>query len=257
MKQVIAIILSSLVVGAWTSAISAGPNPFARRDLIVGGEETTIENYPHQASLQLSGGNHFCGASLISLRTLLTAAHCVVGQNPASIFARLGSSHYSKGGVLVAVSKLIHHEKYDPNTLQYDVGLVILAASVAESKSIRVIELGEILPPNGARAEVTGWGTEFFGPLSLPDTLQKVSVRITHYERCSSNEGYGSNVGDTMICGYEDDTDDCQRDPGGPLVSNNVQIGIVSWGYGCTYKNYPAFYCSIESVYDWILANKA
>lgn len=250
-----AVLLSTLMmVETWAGTISERPNPAARQGRIVGGNATQIEHHPHQVSLQFHGGNHFCGGSLISHRTVLTAAHCVVGQQPSSIYVRLGSTYYDKGGVLAIVSKLIHHESYDPNTMQYDVGLVVLAASVSESKSIRIIGLASFLPPNGARAMVTGWGTKCFGCAIQPDNLQEVSVRLYHYLRCSSKEfGYGSKVNDTMICGYEENKDACQGDSGGALVYNNLQIGIVSWGYGCAMANYPGVYCNVQAMHDWIL----
>ncbi len=43
---------------------------------IIAGTETGIHEYPWMVSLQL-GGNHFCGATLISEDWILTAAHCV------------------------------------------------------------------------------------------------------------------------------------------------------------------------------------
>lgn len=42
---------------------------------IVGGTYTTIEQYPYQLSLELNG-RHICGASIISEKKALTAAHC-------------------------------------------------------------------------------------------------------------------------------------------------------------------------------------
>lgn len=169
------------------------------------------------------------------------------------MFVRLGSTYFNKGGVLVTVSKLIHHESYDPDTMQYDVGLVVLGSSVADSKSIRSIGLAKFLPPNGARAMVTGWGTKCYACAFQPDALQELAVRILHYQRCSSNEfGYGSRVNASMICGFEENKDACQGDSGGALVCNNMQIGIVSWGYGCAMPNYPGVYCNVEFVHDWI-----
>lgn len=48
-------------------------------------------------------------------------------------------------------------------------------------------------------------------------------------------------------------------DSGGPMIvydafkENPVQIGIVSWGYGCAKKGFPGVYSRVTVARDWIL----
>lgn len=61
-------------------------------------------------------------------------------------------------------------------------------------------------------------------------------------------------ITDRMLCagfvngGY----DACNGDSGGPLVVDGYVVGIVSWGYGCAFSNYPGVYASVPNLLPWI-----
>jgi hypothetical protein len=57
---------------------------------IVGGTTAAAGDFPFIVSIQKSG-SHFCGGSLLNANTVLTAAHCAVGQTASSIKIRAGS----------------------------------------------------------------------------------------------------------------------------------------------------------------------
>jgi trypsin len=57
---------------------------------IVGGTTASAGDFPYIVSIQKSG-SHFCGGSLLNANTVLTAAHCAVGQTASSIKIRAGS----------------------------------------------------------------------------------------------------------------------------------------------------------------------
>jgi hypothetical protein len=57
---------------------------------IVGGTTASQGDFPFIVSIQKSG-SHFCGGSLLNANTVLTAAHCAVGQTASTIKIRAGS----------------------------------------------------------------------------------------------------------------------------------------------------------------------
>jgi trypsin len=57
---------------------------------IVGGVTASTGDFPFIVSLQRAG-SHFCGATLLNANTILTAAHCAVGQTASNLQIRAGS----------------------------------------------------------------------------------------------------------------------------------------------------------------------
>jgi hypothetical protein len=63
---------------------------------IVGGTTASTGEFPYIVSLSKSG-SHFCGGVLLNAYTVITAAHCSVGQSASSVKVRAGTlvSHIS------------------------------------------------------------------------------------------------------------------------------------------------------------------
>lgn len=97
---------------------------------IVGGENTTIEAYPYQVSLEVFK-QHDCGGSILSPKVILTAAHCTADiKNLTSITVRAGSTIREQGGSVREVKAIINHELWNQMTVDYDVSLVLVKLSV-------------------------------------------------------------------------------------------------------------------------------
>ena len=66
---------------------------------------------------------------------------------------------------------------------------------------------------------------------------------------------YGSLTSDQLSAGAGG-RDSCQGDSGGPLTApsarGRVQIGVVSWGYGCGDADHPGLYARVSFFSAWI-----
>ena len=222
---------------------------------IVGGQPTTIDQYPYQVSLAKSG-SHFCGGSLYSSNVVITAAHCLQGGvSPSVIKVRLGSTSRTSGGIVVDVASYKNHQGYNSKTHANDIAIIRLAKDVQFTESIRPITMATQDPAPGTPAVVTGWGTTKEGAFTLPTTLQEVTVDIVSRQSCQNSYGSKYDINASMLCAASPNKDACQGDSGGPLVANGKLVGVVSWGFGCARDEYPGVYSSVATLRDFVIEN--
>nr|CAD7450047.1 unnamed protein product [Timema bartmani] len=88
---------------------------------------------------------------------------------------------------------------------------------------------------------------------SYPDNLQTANIPIIDDEECQMIYGL-ERVNENMICaGYETGgVDTCSGDSGGPLIFDNFQIGIVSFGRHCGHARNPGVYSKVAHYREWI-----
>ncbi|XP_043825508.1 transmembrane protease serine 11B-like [Dromiciops gliroides] len=225
---------------------------------IVNGKPSKEGEWPWQASLKMNG-EHVCGASLISNKWLVSAAHCFAMKNDTKIwtvtFGNMVNRPYAKRNV----KTIIVHEDYQSQMVTNDIALVQLAEEVTFTSNIRAICLPEATQniSAGDLAVVTGWGALSMGG-PRPVILQQTTVLIINTDTCNAPHAYSGRIKNSMLCaGYMDGkTDACQNDSGGPLASRTrgiwYLIGIVSWGDGCGKVNKPGVYTKLTFYRDWI-----
>lgn len=230
-------------------------NPTRNSTFIVGGSAAAAGEIPWIASLSTT--SHFCGGSIITSRTVLTAAHCLDGQTASRLKVRVGSLQHAGGGTQLSVTQIKIHNQYNPSTIDYDVGLVITSTAIPIGGNVATVSLASSDPANGAAVVAAGWGTTSQGSGTLPANLLKVTVNVIARATCQSAYG-SSSITARMICAgvTGGGKDSCQGDSGGPLTSGNQQVGIVSWGRGCAQAAYPGVYSSVSALLSWITSNQ-
>ena len=119
------------------------------------------------------GRTPFCGGTLISSDTVLTAAHC----KTVSDFDVLVGEHdvtVADGEQRVSPSSWIQHENYNSGTTNYDFAIVKLSRPVTFSANVNPICLPSSTKNyDSVVATVSGWGTLYSGG-PQPSILQKV-----------------------------------------------------------------------------------
>ncbi|XP_066248691.1 phenoloxidase-activating factor 3-like [Euwallacea similis] len=250
---------------------------------IAGGKTTSLGEFPWAALLEYNskwGRRYGCGGSVISVRYILTAAHCVdlgvleqngylqvdkivLGEydtrNATDCFVTQYGSECSDPLQILNVEKIIKHQSFSTSTTRNDIALIKVEKDIVYSKYVQPI----CLPSNSFSLQekehffITGWGRTETGSTS-PVKL-KARVPLTDKSNCSQ---LGS-LGEGQICVSAGlGIDSCKGDSGGPVMKISAEsgdivttlIGIISYGFGkCGTSNsvntYVPFYL------DWIKQN--
>lgn len=211
-------------------AIGRPQNLSVINELIIGGEEISIRQFPWQVSIA-AGSLHICGGTILSPTKILTAAHCFAALNQGQLLrhirVRAGSSrHNEKGTVREIVRAILHPEFNQPTRINNDIAVLILKVKLdinSRDGKIRAIAMpraGEALV-SGIDLKVSGWGlmkNGNNGPLATK--LRFVVVQSIERRKC---EDAFKNLEKTkftnrMICAgiwNVGGKDACQGDSGG------------------------------------------
>ncbi|POM71033.1 Serine protease family S01A [Phytophthora palmivora] len=216
---------------------------------IYGGSEADASKFPFVVSLREdeAGGSTYCGGTLIASQYVVTAGHCVK-TDEATIYASIGSAFGSGSGdgQQVKVIEGYRHPMYNKTAHLYDVGVLKLEKEVT-TDTIDLSATDGSDNEVGTVATVSGWGLTENGSQSL--VMEQVNVQIISNAEC--NKQYSDRITEGMLCaGDGNGKDTCNGDSGGPLIANNVLIGIVSWGGKCGVN--AGVYTRVSYVLDFI-----
>lgn len=232
---------------------------------VFGGSEAKDSRYPYaQVSLQ-QDGEHYCGGTLVARDMVLTAAHCL-GSFNAIEFHRFNLSDNSESFETLGILDVYVHRLYSSWTDRFDAMLVKLDGIVSQVEPIRINDSAD-LPEANKKLTVVGWGATDYtddGDFLYPDKLQETNVFYIPNSICELMEDeHGTSLRDRgwlyadMMCAGDRGKDSCSGDSGSPLIArgdspeNDIQFGIVSWGFTCA-GPIPGIYSRTSSSYNWI-----
>jgi len=242
-------------------------------DEIVNGKDSEYAGkFPWQGSLQYRKNEgyyygHTCGASLVSSRWAVTAAHCVVDNYnnlrlPSQMSVIFGANELSKSyvgkPVRYEIQQIIKHESYDPDSTKIynDIALLKFKSDVETNSYVKTIDLvdeGEDV--TGYTCRISGWGLLYGGAPSTPDHLQYLDTDVLSGSSCSR---YLGNYHGSHLCTMKAGSSACQGDSGGPLAcspdygSTWKLAGAASFVFGSCSTSAPSVYSSVAYNRNWI-----
>ena len=238
---------------------------FSSNNRIIGGDPALEDRFIYAVSLSDEFG-HFCGGSLIARDVVLSAAHCdEQGQGQYQAIVGRHAQDDTDGQEL-SVKKAVPHPNYDSAAADKD--FLLIFWNEPANSNINVVKLNSDAktPSVGSPVTVVGWGDvdPSDAGQKLANELMEVEVNVISNEECDRSAGdfgsYQGSITSNMLCAKEEGggEDSCQGDSGGPLIvkgstaSEDLQVGVVSWGIGCASEDYPGVYARVSAQYDWI-----
>ncbi|XP_073962448.1 venom serine protease-like isoform X2 [Choristoneura fumiferana] len=238
---------------------------YKKRNRIVGGVETGINEYPMMAGvIDLKISAIKCGGTIIEKRYVLTAAHCVVGRDAQEVAVVVGEHDITVGDSPatqgINVQQITTHPQFSSSNYDYDIAILRLAEDITFSDLVGPACLPfKFVNTNltGAIVTLLGWGTLCPGcPTSK--TLQKVDVQVVSQSSCQS---VVSSLTSRQMCTYARGKDACQDDSGGPVLYTEPStgtifgVGAISYGNFCATEGQPGINTRVTALLTWIQNN--
>ncbi|XP_070317144.1 serine protease 38 isoform X2 [Odocoileus virginianus] len=244
---------------AFSRDVACGQRPVQGK--ILGGVDALERKWPWQVSVHYTGF-HICGGSIVDEYWILSAAHCFDrSTNTEAYDIYVGLVDLQVAGnhtQWFEVNRVIIHPTYELyHPIGGDVALVQLKTRIVFSDAVLPIC---IAPPDLTLSNLSCWATGW-GSISqqgdTSNTLQEAQLPLVPLHLCRQLYGQTSIQPDMLCAGsFRDMKTACEGDSGSPLVCEFnhtwVQIGVVSWGKGCTYPMFPTVFARVSFFSRWI-----
>ncbi|XP_070489969.1 uncharacterized protein [Chironomus tepperi] len=246
------------------------------RGNIIGGSYITRGAFPWIAALVRPDGSFFCGGTIISDQTVLTAAHCIFDKSysrpllPRDITVLVGvhnlNDNLETERVLKAVQTIVLHPDWNPKTESFDadIAVFVLGEKIIFTKYIQPICL---IDPSSFITTINSGVVVGYGksedPTKVHENIPKILTFPLHKnDQCFLRNKYLSRISSPRtFCGGEGrGLGVCSGDSGSGLVvfyGNTYYLrGIVSSGLftsrnQCDVNTYSVF-TDVLPYTDWI-----
>ncbi|XP_072943107.1 phenoloxidase-activating factor 2-like [Epargyreus clarus] len=255
-------------VDAGDSGLTVEPSPRSHSN----DTETEFGEFPFAIALhntpegETVSKESFIGVgTLIHISVVLTAAHKV--ENLEKIQCRAGEwliteedetfYHFDR-----KVKKIVLHNDYEYERYRFDAALLFLEKPFFETKYVKVVCLGEHLPPSDTPCFSMGWGNSFTDPNS--SALKKVQMTTLNLARCQRqlrNTHLTTEFGlhHSLMCAGLDSVDPCIGDGGAPLVcslerngNKPVVYGMAVYNVFCGRRGLPWVFAKVPALVPWL-----
>ncbi|XP_053953820.1 serine protease gd-like [Anastrepha ludens] len=256
------------------TSFTCGTEGTVIRPFLHGGSELVRGQFPWMAAVYRKESVHslsyICGGTLVSARTVVSAAHCFHSLAATQFVLFLGRTNlesFSEDGFLTRdVERLIAHPDYK-NLPDADIAVLRMTPIGSFNDFIRPIclwtESTQISRVVGLSGTVAGWGSNENGQLVSP-IAKKADVEIVSEVDClRSSAVFSKLVSNRTFCaGNRNGVGPCLGDSGSGLILNRnnrwMLRGIVSFGQTkrgqCNLNEYVV-YVDVAQHLNWLEDN--
>lgn len=159
-------------------------------------------------------GKIYCGASVISDRHVITAAHCVNNFDADELKVYFGGHNISTDYTDIRrVDEIFQHEYFDPVSYDNDIAIIKLEKPIQFGPKIQpaCLPSTQFEDYAGELTLIAGWGRTAEKD-SVSKSLRSVIIPVWSEQQCAKS-GYGKKrlTGNMMCAGYPDgEKDACQ-----------------------------------------------
>lgn len=169
------------------------------RGKIVGGVPAQKGAYPFQVAIFTTANGKdgmMCGGSLINMKWVLTAAHCITKAaendvaypaNMVNVFA--GGTAFGEGDRVRAARVIVHPRYTSRGLMANDIALLELERPVTDASGAKPITLsaGAGDQAAGTPVKLLGWGKTTEGGQSSPRALLELNIAVVDRKACNQN----------------------------------------------------------------------